>query len=163
MAKQKKKELPEPTKEQIEFIRTEHAAVEHAGQSAFQHAMACGVALLNIKKHTKHGKWEDWVQDVAAIPIRTANRYKWMAENQVELEKAAEALGVACMTVRGAPELLEEYKLNLMSEADRKAAGAKKAADQAQKVADQEKTRRVEIETAAKEYIDEHPELKSPA
>jgi hypothetical protein len=160
MAKAKKAEKPEPTEDQINFIKAEHTAANAAGKTALEHAIACGVALINIKDNTKHGKWEDWVEQTAGISKRTASRYKWCAENQAKLQAAADA-GFD-VTIRSAPDILEEYELSLKSEAEQKAAAAKKLADQAQRQADQEKAKKAEVETAAKEYIEKHPELVVP-
>jgi hypothetical protein len=154
-----KKELPAPTDEQIQFIKTEYAAIIETGRKGLDHAIACGEALRNIQKNTKHGKWEDWVEGVACIPKRTASRYMGLADNQVELQKAADA-GFN-FGVRNALEVLEEYKLSLLSPEDKAAADAKQKAEQAKKDAEQAekdaeaaKAKKAEVEAEAKKLVE---------
>src|SRR5262245_50716350 len=102
-----KKTKPVPTEEQIQFIKTEYAAIIETGRKGLDHAIACGGALRNIKDNTAHGSWEDWVEKTAGIPKRTASRYMALAAEAPELEKAADA-GFN-FGVRNALEVLDEY------------------------------------------------------
>jgi hypothetical protein len=164
-----KKALPAPTEDQINFIKTEHAAVVKAGQEALERAISCGAALKNIQDNTEHGGWIVWVEGIAGIPRRTASHYMALYADQPAIQEAADNMGttVAHLSVRGAKKLVKEYKDSKLSpeektaaEAEATAAQAKKDAEQAQKDVEAAKAKKAEVDAEVKKLLEARPELK---
>lgn len=84
-------------------INDEDAAVAADLQSAVQHAMAAGEALIEAKVLLPHGEWTEWLaSNCPSVSGRTARLYMQLARNQEALKTARHCQFDDCRGARSA-------------------------------------------------------------
>lgn len=69
-------------------IRTEHAAVIQAKNTALEHARRAGEPLIEVKRAVGHGAFGRWVEQHCHFSERTAQLYMRIANHWDEIAKA---------------------------------------------------------------------------
>lgn len=85
-------------------INNSHLAAIQAAGAAIEHAIDCGLALLEAKAAVGHGNWLPWLNDNTTVSHRTAQRWMRFAENADALREIRHA--VADLTFAEADRLL---------------------------------------------------------
>ena len=67
-------------------IRTQHDAVRRAAETATEHAIRCGLLLIEARAGLAHGQWLPWVKTHCALSERTAQTYMRLARKYGELD-----------------------------------------------------------------------------
>jgi Protein of unknown function (DUF3102) len=89
-----------------EQINAEHRACEVAAASAVEHAIRCGVLLLEAKERCGHGGWLKWLSKNCEVSARHAQRYMQLARDKGMIN----ATRVSDYSLRGAMRQLRESK-----------------------------------------------------
>lgn len=70
--------------ELAQVINSEYEAAQLDAQSAVQHAINCGTALIEAKAQCKHGEWLSWLEANVKFTRMTATTYMKLAEANVK-------------------------------------------------------------------------------
>src|SRR5262245_61739243 len=100
---------PEQLAHNAKIATDEHRKVIEATQTGFHHAVAAGTVLIACKATVGHGGWAQWLHDnCREISERSDREYRWAANNEQAVEKAAAKNGgsAADLSFRGARKLL---------------------------------------------------------
>ena len=94
----------------VEAINLEYRLSQSKASEAVQHAINCGLMLLQVKASLKHGEWLPWLkqqQESGAVEFSqpTASRYMTLARNYSRENNLIEQ-----PSIRAALELLTEDK-----------------------------------------------------
>lgn len=95
-----------------EIARTEHKACVSNLQTAVQHAIRAGEALLDAKELVEPGTWMEWVETKAGMNFRTAATYMRFATYRDQIPAAAETMTAARSNLVGLPPL-RDFSLSI--------------------------------------------------
>jgi hypothetical protein len=114
-----------------EQINTEHGLFVEAARKSLEHALNCGVLLLQAKKSLKHGEYTAWIQDNCNFSERTARLYTYLATNRDRLAAYVESTYLAgdedktatiadmgidgALTISGAVEMIKQERMARLS------------------------------------------------
>jgi hypothetical protein len=68
-------------------IEREHQAAHQAARTALEHAVACGVLLIQAKAEVGHGGWLPWIEANLSFGARQSQKYARLAEHADDLDQ----------------------------------------------------------------------------
>jgi Protein of unknown function (DUF3102) len=88
----------------VDTVRSEHEMAVAQSQSALQHAIRAGEALLNAREQVGLAQWAEWLADNFSFAPTTAQRYVRLAVYQSEVLAAeAGSISEGLEAIRGLP------------------------------------------------------------